>query len=159
MGEQSRNLTILDGPATDLFDLLSHAPFFSGLTDAQLRRIAEIGVLRTYEKDAHIYRTGESAQHLYLLTQGMVRFAVGLGGRDNPSSDILHRSEVFGWAAMTPTDNIRIANATCLTSCTVLEIKGRVLIGLMEKDQQMGYQIMKQLVRLITGTFTASVAG
>lgn len=159
MDEQPKILTIVNEPTVAPVDLLARSQFFAGLTRLQLQRIAAISVIHTYDKDAHIYRTGEIAQHLYVLAQGMVRFAVGLGGRDNPGSDILHRHEVFGWAAMTPSDNIRIANATCLTPCTVLAINGRELIGLMEQDQPMGYQIMKQLVRLITGTFTASVAG
>jgi CRP-like cAMP-binding protein len=159
MDEQPKILTIANEPAMAPLDLLAGAPFFAGLTRLQLQRVAAVSVLHQYDKDAHIYRTGEVAQHLYVLGHGMVRFAVGLGGRHNPGSDILHRHEVFGWAAMTPSDNIRIANATCLTPCSVLAINGRELIGLMEQDQQMGYQIMKQLVRLITGTFTASVAG
>lgn len=138
--------------------ILSQASFFSGIGRDQLLRVAGLGQLEEYGQDREIYNLGDPARNLYVLVDGMVRFAIGRGSRNASGGDILNRGEVFGWAALTP-GNRRIATATCLTPCTVLALDGARLMDLMEQDNRLGFQIMKQLNHLVTGTLTAFVAG
>jgi CRP/FNR family transcriptional regulator, cyclic AMP receptor protein len=140
-------------------DILSQADFFAGLSPRQLDSISEIGLLQEYAEGCEIYNLGEPAKNVYVLIDGMVRFAIGFGSRKATAGDILRRGEVFGWAALTPGSRQRIATASCLTPCTVLAIDGDVLVELMERDHTLGYRIMKQLNLLITGTLTAFAAG
>jgi toluene monooxygenase system ferredoxin subunit len=66
---------------------------------------------------------------------------------------------VFGWAAMTPSCNHRLATASCVTPCAFLSINGERLIALMEQDHTLGYRLMTQLSSLITGTLSAFAGG
>lgn len=53
---------------------------FEALTDEQLRWIAERGEVRTYDRDATIYREGDPADHFYVLLDGKVELFRTFGG-------------------------------------------------------------------------------
>jgi CRP-like cAMP-binding protein len=140
-------------------DVLSQTDFFSVLTDGQRASVSRICRRQEFPEAQPIYNHGEPAKYFYVLAEGTVRFAVGLGGRNAPAGDMLRRGKVFGWAALTPTAKYRIATASCLTPCAVLAIDGDEFLDLMEQDNALGFQVMKQLNLLITGTLTAFAAG
>ena len=71
----------------------------------------------------------------------------------------MRRGEVFGWAALTPSCNLRIATASCLTPCSLLAVDGAGLMAHMEQDHTLGYRVMTQVTRLITSTLTAFAGG
>lgn len=152
-------MTNLSATATTPLVILSHTDFFRDLTPDQLRRVAELSNVKEGNEGELIYNIGEVAGTVYVLVHGMVRLAIGRGSRNASAGDILRRGEVFGWAALTPASSVRIATASCLTSCRILAIDGAGLIELMEGDHTLGYHLMTQLNLLITGTLTAFAAG
>ena len=139
--------------------ILSQTGFFGELTPSQLERVAAMSEVRDCGEGQQVYRIGDPANLVYVLLGGMVRHTIGFGGRNAIVGDILRRGEVFGWAALTPSCNVRIATASCLSPCRFLVIDGAGLIGLMEQDHTLGYRLMTQLNRLITGTLTAFAGG
>jgi hypothetical protein len=140
-------------------DVLSQTDFFAVLTPDQLRRVGSISQIQEHAEGVRIYNHGDPAKYFYVLAAGMVRFAIGFGNRKASAGDILRRGNVFGWAALTPGAKCRIATASCVTHCTVLAIDGDTLNDLMEQDTALGFQLMKQLNLLVTGTLTAFAAG
>ncbi|MBI2311865.1 MAG: cyclic nucleotide-binding domain-containing protein [Betaproteobacteria bacterium] len=140
-------------------DILSRTGFFAELSPRQLYEISRLCRVEEYPEGAQVYRLGEPARNFYILAEGIVSFAVGFGARNASAGKILKHGEVFGWAAVTPGAQRRIATASCLTPCTVLAIDGNGLLELMESDHALGYRIMKQVNVLITGTLTAFAAG
>ena len=140
-------------------EILSQTDFFGELTRAQLERVAALSKVQDCDEGEQVYRVGESANLVYVLVHGMVRQAIGFSGRNARVGDILRRGEVFGWAALTPTCNVRIATASCVTPCRFLAIEGAGLLGLMEQDHTLGYRLETRLNRLITGTLTAFAGG
>lgn len=145
--------------AASLPMILSQTKFFGALTPVQLERVAALSQLQDCDEGQQVYRIGDPANLLYVLVQGMVRHAISFGGRTASAGDILRRGEVFGWSALTPACNVRIATTSCLTPCRFLAIDGAGLLGLMEQDHTLGYRLMTQLNRLITGTMTAFAGG
>ena len=145
--------------AVSVSTILSNSRFFSGLSSAQLERVAALGEIREFGEGEQIYRTGEPARDMYVLVRGMVRMAVGYGGRNASAGDVLRRGDVFGWAAVTPSCNLRLATASCIAPCTLLSLNGERLLALMEQDHTLGYRLMTQLSSLITGTLTAFAGG
>lgn len=141
------------------FVILSQTGFFRDLSTEQLRKVAGLSRMQARGEGEQIYGIGEPAVSAYVLVDGMVRLAIGLGTRSASAGDILRRGQVFGWAALTPASNLRIATATCLTPCRFLALDGAELIALMDQDHTLGYRVMTRLNRLITGTLTAFAAG
>lgn len=139
--------------------ILSQTDFFQGLTPGQIDRVAAVSKMQQFEDGHQVYRIGEPAKAVYVLVAGTVRMAIGFGGRNAKAGDIVRRGDVFGWAALTPGCNQRIATASCLSPCDILAVDGVALINLMEQDHTLGYRLMTQLTRLITGTLTAFAGG
>lgn len=139
--------------------ILANTVFFRELTADQLERVVRLSELQHCEEGQQVYRVGDPAQAVYVLVRGMVRLAVGYGERNASVGDVLRRGEVFGWAALTPSCNLRIAAAVCLTPCSLLVINGAGLLSLMEEDHTLGYRLMTQLNSLITGTLSAFAGG
>ena len=95
--------------------ILSQTGFFSGLSKEQLMRVSSVSRIEEYPEGSQIYKIGETATTLYVLIDGMVRFAIGYGNREASAGDILRHGQVFGWSALTPTCSVRIATASCLS--------------------------------------------
>lgn len=140
-------------------DILTESSFFAGLTEQQLHAIKAQCRVREFPQGSRIYVLGDPATELYVLVEGMVRFALGMGGREASAGEIIRRGQVFGWAALLEKAQTRIANAFCLTSCVVVAMNGNEILRLMDEDHSLGYVIMKRLNTLITGELTAFAAG
>ena len=104
--------------------LLSQTNFFGRLTPTQLDRVAALSSVQDCEAGQPVYRVGDPADKVYVLVHGTVRHAIGFGGRNANVGDILRRGELFGWAALTPPRNVRIATASCLAPCRFLQKTG-----------------------------------
>ncbi len=139
--------------------ILAQTDFFQGLTPSQIGHVAAVSEMQQFEGGHQVYRIGEPAKAVYVLVDGTVGMAVGFGGRNAKTGDIVRGGDVFGWAALTPGSNQRIATATCLSHCDILAVDGVALLNLMEQDHTLGYRLVTQLTRLITGTLTAFVSG
>ena len=139
--------------------ILSQTDFFRGLTQRQIDQVAAVCEMQQFDSGHQVYRIGEQAKAVYVLVDGTVRMAIGFGGRNAKAGDIVRRGDVFGWAALTPGCNQRIATASCLSPCDILAVDGVGLMNLMEQDHTLGYRLMTQLTRLITGTLTAFAGG
>jgi len=140
-------------------DVLAHTDFFVPLEGDQLARVGAIGRMLELPEGHLIYKHGQAATHFYVLAEGMVRFALGFGSRNAAAGETLRKGNVFGWAALIPGAKLRIATASCVTPCSILAIDGEAFVELMEQDPSMGFQVMKQVNLLITGTLAAFAAG
>ena len=143
----------------DAAGVLGQARFFSGLSKAQLERVAAVGRTRSFPQDTRIYTIGDAVDDFYVLADGMVRFTLGLGKRETSAGDIIRRGDVFGWAPLVEGHARRIATAYCLTACEVVAIDGAALNRLMEGDPGLGYALMKKLAVLLTSELVAFAAG
>lgn len=139
--------------------VLEQARFFSGLEKAQLARVAALGQARSFRADTRIYTVGDAVDNFYVLSDGMVRFTLGLSKRDTAAGDIIRRGDVFGWAPLVEGHGKRIATAYCLTPCEVVAIDGTALMRLMESDARIGFGVMKKLAVLLTSELVALAAG
>jgi toluene monooxygenase system ferredoxin subunit len=149
----------LSALSLDCAAVLGQARFFSGLSAAQLERVAALGRMRTFPQDTRIYTIGDAVDYFYVLAEGMVRFTLGLGKRDTTAGDIIRRGDVFGWAPLVEGHTRRIATAYCLTACSVVAINGSELVALMDDELGLGYALMKKLAVLLTSELTSFAAG
>jgi CRP-like cAMP-binding protein len=149
----------LSAVSLDCAAVLGQARFFTGLSAAQLGRVAALGRMRSFPQDTRIYTIGDAVDYFYVLAEGMVRFTLGLGKRDTTAGDIIRRGDVFGWAPLVEGHTRRIATAYCLTACSVVAIDGSQLVALMDAELGLGYAVMKKLAVLLTSELTSFAAG
>ena len=137
----------------DVKDKLGHIPLFKGCADQTLKDIAASARETEFEKGQIIYEPGEVAADVYILVDGIVTFITKTGQGFLNVQRVMETSMIFGWVALVPEHPHRLGRAQCLENSKVLAINGDLLLGILEKDPQSGYLVMKRLCSLIASTF------
>lgn len=132
---------------------------FADLDSDERTAVMALAARHHYPQSTQLYSTGDGAVDLYVLVSGMVRFTVGDGQRVASAGELLRQGDVFGWAALVPTLQNRVATAYCVTDCIVLAINGNDLRGLMDIQPRIGYRVMSRLTAIVTGQLTAFASG
>ena len=78
--------------------VLKEHPFFDGLADEDLALIAGCGGNVDFEPDEVVCRTGQSAEHFYVLRYGHVSIELVAPGRGPLTLQTLGEGDVIGWS-------------------------------------------------------------
>ena len=62
--------------------------------------------------------------------------------------DTITKGDIFGWSSLVTPHSLTMS-AICVKPSSVLIVDGAELIGLMDDNYSLGYEIMKGLVRVI----------
>ena len=126
-------------------ELLRRYPFFTMLTDEQLKAIAMIAKEKSYPKDALLIKENTPANLLALLLEGDIDLIYSGGGEGaicNALVGSIAPGEVFGVSALIEPYRYT-ATSRATVPIKVIEIDGVALRELMEKDTRMGYTLMR----------------
>ena len=137
-----------------LIDTLKASEFFEGLETGRLDKVGNLCLGGSYRKGEMIFREGDEATELYVLTDGRVALEMEVRPMpDRPAIptavEVVTKSETFGWSALVE-PYVYTLSARCMTNCTVLTIKGSMLRKVMADDAGLGFELMKRLARLIS---------
>lgn len=137
----------------DIEQTLAGCELFKGLEPIEIRKIAEICRVATYNKEDLIYRQGDFGEHLYVIAQGQVVLerSVDMGARKGQIViATLGKGRVFGcWSTLLNEPHIMMLRTFCLTSATILEVEGAKLRDLMVRDHRFGFKVMEKLCFLL----------
>lgn len=133
--------------------VLKECRLFSTLSGAALEKIASLAVEKDYDAGTTIFREGDSADYLLVLEEGRVALQIALpeapGGMVRRGTvDVVTKNEVVGWSAIVE-PYIYTLTAVCLQKTRVLSISGVKLRGLIRDNQVIGYEILKELVKVV----------
>ena len=124
------------------------------LDDQQLARLEAIARIETFDEDAFVYREGELATDLHLITQGRVMIEISSPGGVR-SIETLDHEDAFGLSWVTPLSRW-LFDARADEDVEVVVIDGTQLASLCESDPLLGMRIMRQLVREVTQRLQAT---
>jgi CRP-like cAMP-binding protein len=121
------------------------------LADDELMDIAKIADETAYPGKAVIFREGETAAKLYVLTAGSVELIYEIPtpqGMTTSYVGSIAAGEPFGLSAFN--DPYRLtATARAESPVKVIEIDAAALRGLTEDNCHLGYAVMKQIARAL----------
>ena len=109
-------------PAVDVIQLLAKARIFEGVKAAELEVLRPAVRMRSFAKDAAVFREGDPGSHLYLVKSGQVKIVrVGQGGSEIVFA-VVGPGEVFGELSLFEPEGERSADAIALqpTECALL---------------------------------------
>jgi len=132
-------------------ELLRRYPFFSLLTDDQLKAIAMIAGEKTYPKDTILLKEDTPASKLFLLLEGDVDLIFSGGGEGaivNALVGSIAPGEVLGVSSMIEPFKF-ISSAKSTTAIKVIEIDSSALRALCEVDAKMGYALMRNIATAV----------
>jgi CRP/FNR family cyclic AMP-dependent transcriptional regulator len=108
--------------AADVVELLARSRLFAGVTAGELEALRPAVRLRSFTKDAAVFREGDPGSHLYLVKSGQVKIVrVGAGGDEIVFAGV-GPGEVFGELSLFEPEGERSADAVALepTECAML---------------------------------------
>jgi len=139
-------------------EILKSFSLFSGLSQIELARIASLCRKRTYEDGSVIFTIGGWATDVYLLETGKVDIQIEFKIYEQEIRATVYtagKGEIFGWSALVPPHRLS-ASARSQGKADVITINGKDLIELLERENHIGYVVMKNLSALISSRLTAT---
>ncbi len=129
----------------DLIKLLKTVELFEGLSDEQLRRLAEISREERYERGDEIFAQGDEGDKVYIIRRGQVEVVIDRRSGAPRSQIYLGQGQIFGEMALVDMGP-RSATVRCIRDGTVLDvIKRGDFIRLCEEDTAIGYIVMRNM--------------
>lgn len=122
--------------------------FFNAFSKDQLAALAKVTEKKTFAKGTQIYKEGDRANHIFLVTKGWVSLR-----KIDPEKDIgisfenRDRGELFGTACFMKPQEYTL-NAICMEDSEVIKIDADKLFDLFQKDYQIGYLFLKEIAKV-----------
>jgi len=125
---------------------------FTGLGESELAKIAAISSRCTIEANTYIFTASKPATDLYFLVGPNDAVQIEIQLHENKPNIVIHtltKGEAFGWASLVPPHQ-RIASARCIVNAEVITISGKSLLEILEKNNHVGYVLMRNLSALLS---------
>ena len=135
---------------------LQSVDILKGLSNDQLNAIGKLCREKSYMNEDVLFNEGQSAEHLFLISEGTVDLSFSLPGRIlTPETTIVSvsRGRAFGWSSLMPPYRYRL-NAHCTSeTCKVLHLNRAPLRRLFDEDMKLGFQVTVNLATLLSTRF------
>ena len=128
----------------NLVDVLRSIEFLDGIADEHLEKLASVAEMVEYEEGKQIFREGEPAEQVYLLTSGSVSLEVcapGIGCRRILTVD---QGEMLGWSPVLQQPRLT-ATARTLAPTQAVRISANQILTLCEHNPRFGYEFMRRV--------------
>ncbi|MFC1789075.1 Crp/Fnr family transcriptional regulator [Thermodesulfobacteriota bacterium] len=121
---------------------------FSMFSDDQLAELSKITEKKSFKKGVQIYREGDRANQIYLVTKGLVSMnKIAPGEKVGISFEKRERGDLFGTACFMKPQEYTL-NAVGMQPTEVMSINGDKLFELFQKDPDLGYKFMKEVAKI-----------
>lgn len=128
---------------TSLVDTLRSLGFLNGIADEHLEKIASVAEIREFDNGKVVFREGEPAEFLYLITSGSVSVEVCAPGVGCRRILTVRPGELLGWSPVLEQSRLT-ATARTLKPTQAIRIRGSQLLTLCEHNPQFGFEFMRR---------------
>jgi CRP-like cAMP-binding protein len=124
-------------------------PWFSGLRDEHLIKIADITNVRQFKGGERFFHEGDKQDYIYVLTDGRVALDMFVPHHGKMRISTIEQWDIFGWSSVTPGIHQRTAGAVAVLDGDALAIDAEKLRQLCETDHDLGFMVMDQLASVV----------
>jgi CRP-like cAMP-binding protein len=139
--------------SSEIEEILSGCELFKGLGQSEIRNIAKICRVNTFDKGAPIYQQGDFGEHIYIIASGQVVLERTMDMEAREGRVViatLGRGRVFGcWSTLLDEPHIMMLRTYCQAPATILVLKGAELRKSMTIDTRFGFNVMEKLCFLL----------
>jgi hypothetical protein len=129
---------------------LSESKVFAGLSDRELRQVAQTAALQNFAAGALVFGEDDVASNMYLVTDGRVALKMRSRAGQEVIIDELGPGEVAGWSS-TLEDQRYTASLSAVEPSTLLVFDGPRLRQLFHKDQSIGNRVLGNMLFVVSG--------
>ncbi|MEA2024422.1 MAG: cyclic nucleotide-binding domain-containing protein [Actinomycetota bacterium] len=133
---------------SEVFEMLIEHPFLAGMTDDQIRVVAETGTPVSYHEGQTIFSEGGSADSCYLILSGGVALELQTPGHGPQVILTLHDGDLLGWSWLHPPYRWSY-DAHVHSDTEAVRFDGPRLAAAAEADPLLGYELMKRFNRTL----------
>ncbi len=138
----------------NLADTLRMHPFVQGFEAEHIEKLAGLAGVVRFDKNAIIFRDGDTSSFLYLLLSGSVVLEVPTAGRILRVQTI-GKGQQLGWSSMLP-ELSKQFQARVLEPVTALVFDGARLRRECDADPGFGYIMMRRTLRVVSERLQAT---
>lgn len=121
---------------------------FNVLSEKQLEELSKITEKKTFEKGDYVYQRGYRADHIYIVTNGMVSLKrIDPGEKVGISFEMREKGELFGTACFMKPQEYTLT-AVCMRDSEVMAVDADKLLELCERDHELGYKFLKEVAKI-----------
>ncbi|MDX1953324.1 MAG: cyclic nucleotide-binding domain-containing protein [Verrucomicrobiota bacterium] len=124
-----------------IINLLRGLPFFEGLGDGELRKIARLFTQKLYRPGEKVFSKGDSGNEAYVVMRGQIDIVIEEGAKPLAS---IGNGQIFGELAFldgTPRNAIAVANQATI----LLVIQRSAFNNLVQREPHLGMVVMKNI--------------
>lgn len=125
-------------------DNLKIFSIFNELDENQLAQIADNAKAMEFEADSMIFKEGEVAEYIYLLSSGKILLEQKIASNMIVTVDTLKPGEIFGTASIMGIDTYTL-DAVAAEKSDVIILSSHVFTDMLSKNPSMGYNVLKNL--------------
>jgi CRP/FNR family transcriptional regulator, cyclic AMP receptor protein len=141
----------VDTGSGDVVELLGRVPVFSTLERADVERIAEVAVPRSFEPGQAVFREGDSSDTCYVVREGHARAIRTHGDGRTITLATFGPGDIFGELAMFE-DERRSATVEAIERISVIGVLGPDMRRLMGEHPQIAMRLVIALGRRLRET-------
>jgi len=119
-------------------------PLFNELDENQLTQISKNAKGLEFEADSVIFKEGETADHIYLLSSGKILLEQKIASNMIIIVDTLKPGDIFGTASIMGIDTYTL-DAVAAEKSDVIILSSYDFRDMLSKNPSMGYSILKNL--------------
>jgi CRP/FNR family transcriptional regulator len=132
-------------------ELLARVPLLSDLESAELERIAQVAIPRSFPKGARVFHEGDESDACYVIREGEVRVTREHSDGRAIALATLGPGELFGELAMLD-GGVRSASVETLTDVELLAVAATDMRGLLERNVGITAKLVVALTRRLRDT-------
>jgi CRP-like cAMP-binding protein len=129
--------------------------FLSGLSAGHLEQLAQCTQQITLTADQYLGREREAATTWYLIQSGRVAIEVRRSGRGAVCVLVLGPGDIVGWSWIVPPHRWQF-DVRVVDTVQALALDAEALRTLCETDHELGYQLLKRLIVVVSGRLAAT---
>jgi CRP-like cAMP-binding protein len=126
---------------------------FKGVEKGFIEQIESIGVRESHGKGVFLFKTGDPANHFYILEEG--RISICADTRGHEVSFVHTPGEFFAWSTLLDRPSYS-ASAECVVPSKIIKIEKKLLNEVLKKDCLNGLIFYRNFAEIIGGRFLDS---
>ena len=136
-------------PLDEAYEELRNIPWFQGLDQEDVRKIAEISLLRQFKAGEVFFHEGDKQDYFYIVLSGRVALEMFVPHHGKVRFYTCEQWDTFGWSSVTPVVRTRTAGAVGVMDGTVIATDTEKLKALCDRDHDIGYLFMRRMTNVI----------
>lgn len=136
-------------------EILRDIGFLHGIDDELLERIDSVGEIVDFKAGSVIFREGDVAENIYLITEGNISLEICAPSVGCRRILTVGQGELLGWSPVLEQSRLT-ATARSLGPSQAVRISGRQMLALCEHDPKFGYEFMRRAALALAKRLSAA---